>query len=217
MSRIVVPGELISTKIIRGRYLYTSKEGTRVAVIGVYDETQEKFIPLKGSYIPSVGDIVIGIVDEEKPIGYGVDILSPYKGLLPSRATRIHLAPGDVISAEIFDVSEVKDAILGRVRRLYGGRLTSISPTKVSRVIGKKNSMLNILQQGTECEIVVGRNGVIWIKGKHIQKAIDAIMKIEQEAHISGLTERIQNMLMRSSSSMEQTKTGIESETKTNS
>lgn len=195
MARLVVPGELLSPRQLRARGTYSSKDGTRAAVIGLYNETDEKFVPLKGSYIPMSGDRVIAVVTEEKVIGYGADIFSPYKALLPSRVTRLRLSPGDVIDAEITEVSEVKDVILGRPRLLKDGRVAFISPMKVPRAIGKKNSMLQILQAGTGCEVVIGRNGVVWVKGQREQLAIDALMKIEREAHLAGLTDRMQAWL----------------------
>lgn len=195
MARIVVPGELLSQKQLRARGTYSSRDGTRSAVIGLYNETDEKFVPLKGSYIPMAGDRIVSVVTEEKVIGYGADIFSPYKALLPSRMTRLRLSPGEVIEAEIVEVSEVKDVILGRPRTLKEGRVAFISPMKVPRAIGKQNSMLQLIQTGTGCEVVIGRNGVVWVKGQREQLAIDALMKIEREAHIAGLTDRMQAWL----------------------
>jgi exosome complex component RRP4 len=57
--------------------------------------------------------------------------------------------------------------------------------------------MLNLLKEKTGCEIIVGKNGIIWIKGKeeNVNKLTLAIMKIEKEAHIPGLTSRIESLL----------------------
>jgi exosome complex component RRP4 len=195
MTRIVVPGELLSEKQIRARGTYASREGTRAAVMGIFHEEGDKFVPLKGSYIPMIGDKIVGTVVEEKVIGYGIDIFSPYRGLLPSRMTRLRLSPGELVAAEIADVSEVKDVILGRPRSLKGGRVAFISPMKVPRAIGKNNSMVQLIQSSTGCEVDIGRNGAVWVKGQHEQLAIDALMKIDREAHIAGLTDRMQAWL----------------------
>jgi exosome complex component RRP4 len=66
---------------------------------------------------------------------------------------------------------------------------------KIPRLIGKKNSMLNLIRDGTGCNLFVGRNGRIWVKGENIARAQEVILKIEKEAHTPGLTERIVNML----------------------
>jgi exosome complex component RRP4 len=67
----------------------------------------------------------------------------------------------------------------------------------VPRVIGKKGSMIKLLKQMTKCEITVGQNGNIWIKGERQMEDIveRAIFKIDQEAHIPGLTDRIKKIL----------------------
>ena len=53
------------------------------------------------------------------------------------------------------------------------------------------------LKKETNCNIVVGQNGVIWITGKDrdMDKAIKAIQIIENQAHINGLTDRISGFL----------------------
>jgi exosome complex component RRP4 len=73
-----------------------------------------------------------------------------------------------------------------------------ITPTKIPRVIGKKGSMINMIKEYTGCHIVLGQNGVILISGKtaeNEQQAMMAIRKIDEESHISGLTDRVTEML----------------------
>jgi exosome complex component RRP4 len=195
MNKLVVPGDLLTDKVIRSPYVFVKEGKSYASVIGVYDAESVKFIPLKGAYLPQIGDGVIGVVEEEKVIGYDVNLFGPYRGLLFSRGLRSALSPGDIIVAEISEMSEVKDIILARPRKLNGGQLVFIPPTKVSRIIGKQMSMLQLLQQGTRCEISVGKNGVVWLKGAEVNKAIEAVLKIERESHIGGLTERIQKFL----------------------
>jgi len=70
-----------------------------------------------------------------------------------------------------------------------------IMPVRIPRVIGKKNSMVNMLEEKTKCDLFVGRNGRIWMRGEKIDLLKKAILKIEKEAHTSGLTERIKEFL----------------------
>ena len=65
------------------------------------------------------------------------------------------------------------------------------------RLIGKKGSMINMIKDKTGCKIVVGQNGLVWVKGKQEMEQIvkDTIKLIEKEAHTSGLTDRIKNRL----------------------
>jgi len=195
MSKLVIPGDFLTEKPIRSPYVFGKGGKCYAAVIGVYEADTNKFIPLKGAYLPQIGDVVIGVVEEERVIGYDINLFGPYKGLLFSRGLRSPLNPGEIITAEISELSEVKDVVLSRPRKLFGGQIIFIPPTKVSRVIGKQMSMLQLLQRGTGCEIYIGKNGAIWIKGANPEKAIEAVLKIERESHTKGLTERIQKFL----------------------
>ncbi|MEM2974592.1 MAG: KH domain-containing protein [Candidatus Micrarchaeia archaeon] len=194
-TNIVVPGELLLGKPVRMPGTYIENGKTYAELIGVWDSAKERFIPLEAIYNPMLGDGVVGIIDEEKVIGYGADLGIAYKGLILARGLRMRFSPGDIIFAEIMEISEVKDIILTRPRKLYGGKLIAVSPAKIPRIIGKKSSMIEMISRLTKCEIYVGKNGLIWLKGDNVQKAIDAILKIEKEAHISGLTDRIEKFL----------------------
>ena len=82
-----------------------------------------------------------------------------------------------------------------RTRKLIGGRILKITPSKVPRVIGKAGSMIELIKDKTKCQIIVGQNGVIWIKGEKESLASKTILMIEKESHISGLTDKITKFL----------------------
>ena len=73
--------------------------------------------------------------------------------------------------------------------------IIKVKPKKVLRVIGKKNTMIDQIKELTKTDIVVGLNGLIWLRGGNIELAEEAIFKIEREAHTSGLTESIRQYL----------------------
>ena len=83
---------------------------------------------------------------------------------------------------------------LGKFR---GGILINITPTKVPRLIGKKGSMINMIKDETRCEVIVGQNGVVWVKGEPAMERVaeKVINMIEEQAHTSGLTDRVREML----------------------
>jgi exosome complex component RRP4 len=94
---------------------------------------------------------------------------------------------------------KVKLGLKGRgLGKFRGGILINITPTKVPRLIGKKGSMINMIKDQTRCEVVVGQNGVVWVKGKpEMERVVQKVVKtIEEEAHTSGLTDRIRDMLV---------------------
>jgi exosome complex component RRP4 len=58
--------------------------------------------------------------------------------------------------------------------------------------------MISMLKRETGCQITVSQNGLIVVNGKNPEDerlAIVAIRKIEQEAHTSGLTDRVGEMI----------------------
>jgi len=80
-------------------------------------------------------------------------------------------------------------------RKLKGGVTIRITPSKVPRLIGKEGSMINTIKEKTGTVIRVGQNGVVWISGEKVDKAIKAIKMIEEKSHIIGLTEEISKLL----------------------
>jgi len=214
IREIVLPGSYIGER--KGRKLincYTEGEKVYSKVLGILKVSEEEIavIPLAGKYVPKVGDRVIGVIDEIEVSGWWVDINSPYKAFLPLGEAleefvdlrKVDLSRfydiGDVIFCRISKVTKnkivqvsMKDMI---ARKLFGGVTIKITPFKVARVIGKGGSMIELIKNKTKCEIYVGQNGLIWIKGHNKEKAIKAILTIEREAHTVGLTEKISKML----------------------
>jgi exosome complex component RRP4 len=213
---LVVPGE----QLAEGDYLVGSgafREGERVfaSVVGLADIAGRRIrvIPLQGPYIPREGDLVIGIVVDVHPFGWLVDINSPYFGnLLVQDYLQRKVVPGrenlkrflqvrDVVALRVKRVDEKKQVLLegGRpgLGKLRGGKLVEISPMKVPRVLGKRGSMLGVLQRFGRCRLTVANNGriMVWGSDRDIARVTEAILRIEREAHISGLTDRIKLML----------------------
>lgn len=211
-KKFVVPGEILAEEdYYPGRG--TFKEGNKVcsALMGLVSLRNNKIsvIPLKSKYIPKKGDVVIGEIDDIRFSMWGVDINSPYSGILPasevfgrekkelSKVFKI----GDVLFLRVVDVDEVKKVKLGLKGRGMGkfkrGILVNITPTKVPRLIGKKGSMINMIKDKTRCKIVVGQNGLVWVKGDEDMEQItkNIINLIEAEAHTSGLTNRVRDKL----------------------
>jgi exosome complex component RRP4 len=63
--------------------------------------------------------------------------------------------------------------------------------------------MITVIKKETGCQVLVGQNGSIVVSGKTPKDerlAIMAIRKIEQEAHTSGLTDRVAEMIRKEKS-----------------
>jgi len=168
-----------------------------------------RVVPLKSKYVPKKGDVVIGKINDVRFSMWDVDINSPYSGILPAfevfgrekkELNKVYDV-GDVLFLRVVDVDEIKKAKLGLKGRgmgkFKGGIIVEISPTKVPRLIGKKGSMINMIKDKTNCKIVVGQNGLVWVKGDEDMEQLtrEIIQLIEKEAHTSGLTNKIKNKL----------------------
>ena len=76
--------------------------------------------------------------------------------------------------------------------------MIKISPTKVSRHIGKHKSMIQTIEASTNATITVGQNGLIILKSDNptgLKKAIASIKMIGMTHSNTNLEEKIQNIL----------------------
>ena len=211
---IVLPGTPVGDLKSKMPGKGTFKEGDIIyaARLGILNDKGKyvNIVPLSGVYDPQNGDVVIGTVLEALRNAWMLDINAPYPAFLnidnvpwrvDSGETAKYLKMGDVVITTVTDVNEARSIDLSMrcraCRKVDGGLIIDIQPSKTPRVIGKNSSMLNVLKQKTKCWIFVGQNGRIWIKGDDLQvrRVVDSIHFIEKESHTDGLTQRITDML----------------------
>jgi exosome complex component RRP4 len=212
MRKLVLPGELLSTTLKGGRYTYTEGANVYSAILGLEDIRGDyvDVIPLGGRYIPRAGEYVIGEIINFTPTAWVVDVNSIVPAVLPANETPWNTRDGvltrylkvhDVALMKVIDVDEVKRTQLTMrdrmCRKLLGGLVVEIEPTRVPRVIGRKGSMLTLLKDLTRCRIYVGQNGRVWIDGENMELVVKALERIEREAHLEGLTDAIARDLRR--------------------
>jgi exosome complex component RRP4 len=196
LKRIYLPGDVVSQKPERIDNTYIENGKTYSMVTGLYDEAKRRLIQLEGEWLPQKGDMVIGIVSEIGRNGtYKLDIAHFMGGLLIDKSSRGTLSKGDILEAEVEKVENRNTVVLTMPRTLKGGTLMEVKPSKVHRIIGKNNTMVGQISELTGSTIVVGENGVIWIKGGEAALAASTITQVEKAAHISGLTEIIKQTL----------------------
>ncbi|VVB56721.1 Exosome complex component Rrp4 [uncultured archaeon] len=195
MSKIVVPGEMVADKPQRMAYTFSDGQKTYAVALSLLGD-DGKLVPLEGPYEPLVEDIVVGYVTDIRFTGYSLSLGTPFSGFLSSRDTRATLSLGSIVQARIINVDEVRSIDLADARPLPGGSLEKISPVKVPRLIGKRNSMINLISQMTGCQLVVGRNGYVYVSGMgNHSLALKAIRMVEAQAHTTGLTDRVAALL----------------------
>ncbi|HLC51549.1 MAG TPA: exosome complex RNA-binding protein Rrp4 [archaeon] len=212
---LVVPGTVIAKGLdfLPGSGSYRSGDEIRSKYLGLV-RLKDKLVsiaPLNGVYMPKPGDGIVGVISEMQATFWIVNINSPYDAIMQlgeASGDFIDLQKtdlssifdiGDVIFAKILSVTKSKHVNVTmndyRAKKLTGGMILYINSSKVPRVIGKEGSMIEIIKQKTGCQIVVGQNGVVWIKGEKEALAAKAVMLIEKESHVSGLTDRVMKLL----------------------
>ncbi len=211
---IAVPGEIIASgpEFLPGEG--TRREGKDILAMkfGLLDKKDKlvKVIPLTGAYIPRVGNTVIGQIVDITFNGWIVDILSPHLAFLSMTEYPKYISKNDL--SEYYNF---KDNILTKIkavksrsveltmkerglRKLEGGMLLRINSTRVPRVIGRAGSMVNTIKDETGCNITIGQNGIIWLKGKKMEDELlarEAIELIVKQPFIDGLTEKVKTFL----------------------
>ena len=216
-KQLVTPGELLAEGDYQaGENTYLEGGKVFASRIGLADTDNKRVnvVALRAFYMPKVGDIIIGSVNEVGFNGWTIDIKAPYEAML--RASDVLSRPfkpqndelsqvldtGDLIVAKIASYDRAHDPQLtvgepglGKITR---GQLMHVTPTKIPRVIGRKGSMISMIKQETNCQIILGLNGVILVTGKNPddeELAMMAIRKIDEESHTTGLTDRVTQLL----------------------
>ena len=206
---LVLPGDVIDESGAKaGEYAYSREGKVYAAVMGIKNVSPigVSVIPLWGQYMPSAGVFVIGVVNDIGPSNWMIDINAPYPAPLhvsevPWKVefgdTSRFLNIGNVVFLKILSVDESKKIQVtmndSGLRKVEGGLLVEIAHSKVSRVIGKSGSMIQLLKAASGCRIFVGQNGRIWIDGEEDRAAVvaDAIKMIEEKAQARDLTEKV--------------------------
>ncbi len=213
---VVVPGDVLAKGMdyLPGFGTYRRDEDIIASKVGLVriDGRALKITPLSGRYLPKKNDVVIGKIIDITVNGWRLDINSAYTGMLMLKeASSDFIQKGadltqyykleEYLVCKITNVTSQKLVDLSLkgpgLKKLTSGRIIMVNPFKVPRIIGKSGSMVGMIKDATGCQITVGQNGIIWLKGTPKQEtvAIKAIKKVEDEAHFQGLTVRIKEML----------------------
>jgi len=156
--------------------------------------------PINSSYIPRSGDLIVATVAEVRNNLWFMNINGSFQGLLPMSlapwkvefgAAREHMGIGDVALARVQEVDECHNVVLTMkgigLRRLNQGALLTIPVNHIDRIKGVENSRLERLKSASDCRIIVGQNGKIWVDGdaKGIDWAREAINIAQKSGHKS--------------------------------
>jgi len=221
--KYVIPGDVITTGPFRPEQnvmLVGEKIiATAVGISEIYDDSV-KVIPLTGKYIPKIDDLVIAKVNSHTSLSWELDINSCYVGFLPAqdvfgRDFSAHadeltskLKTGDLVAARIANFDRTRDPLVTISDRDLGkidtGILIAISPSKVPRLIGKRGSMIQMIEQATDAAVTIGQNGWVVVScdsPEGLLKAKTAIEMVNEKAHVANLTDQVKEMLDKKSES----------------
>jgi exosome complex component RRP4 len=215
--RYVIPGD----KIIEGNYkplMNVVKSGNYLIStrVGIAEAGKDgvKVIPLSGVYIPRVNDLVIGKIIDRSSLSWDVDINACFFAHLPAQDVfgrdfspakddmGRQLSIGDLIIARIVSFDRTRDPMLTVQDKDLGkipyGEFIKISPTRVPRLIGKRGSMIQTIEQATQTRVIIGQNGIVVVTGRDpdgLSLAAKAIRLVEEESHTTNLTQKVKALL----------------------
>ncbi|MBI2044520.1 KH domain-containing protein [Candidatus Pacearchaeota archaeon] len=208
--KVVIPGEVLAkgNEYLPGEG--TERRGSEIISLkyGLFEDSNKliKVIPLSGVYQPRRGNVVIGKVENITFNGWVINIGTAETAFIsimeiPRFVNKNELESvmdiGEMVVAKIWSINKrgidlsLKSRGLGKIDE---GIILAINSNRVPRVIGKEGSMIKLIKDETGCEITVGQNGLIWIKGDSIEKELHAkraILFVAEHSFLSGLTEEL--------------------------
>lgn len=215
--KYVIPGDVVTTGpfrpeqnvILEGEKIIS----TTIGISEIYEDSV-RVITLTGKYVPKIDDLVIGKVNSHTSLSWELDINSCYVGFLPAqdvfgRDFSAHadelstkLKTGDLVAARIANFDRTRDPLVTISDRDLGaidsGELVKISPSKVPRLIGKRGSMIQMIEMATNAAVTIGQNGWVVVScetPEGLLKAKKAIEMVDQKAHVANLTDQVKEML----------------------
>ncbi|MFZ8856134.1 MAG: KH domain-containing protein [Candidatus Nanopusillus sp.] len=195
---ILIPGDNLRKKDSNS-YEKDSNYYSKYILLVKEDKTTRLF----GYYMPEVNDIIIGKVIDVLSNGWIIDINSPYLGKLSLKEIGVDpndlYTYGDYILCQIVRMTKNKliDLEIKKKEKLNDGLILKVDPVRIPRLIGKNSSMLNLIKEYLKTDIIIGKNGRIYLNGNinDISKAVDIIRFIINNSYKSGLTEKVKEIL----------------------
>jgi len=212
-NQSVLPGDVISIGDSRPDQ-NVILDGDRLISTAIgFSETKDNFvsvIPVTGFYSPNPDDLVIGKIISHNALSWEVDINSYYPGILlasdifgkdysPSRDDlSLKLNIGDIVLARVTNMGS-RDPLITiageNLGRIDSGELIKISSTTTPYLT---DSVIQTIEESTNTNITVGKNGLIVLKYDDftgLTKAIKSIKMIDMMRDNDSIEEKIKNFL----------------------
>ena len=195
---ILIPGDSLKKKDINS-YERENNNYSKYILLVNEDKTTRLF----GYYMPEVNDIVIGKVIDVLSNGWIIDINSPYVGKLSLKDSGVDPSDlytyGDYILCQIVKMTKNKliDLEIKKKEKLNDGLILKVDPARIPRLIGKNSSMLNLIKEDLKIDIIIGKNGRVYLNGdiNNVLRAVDIIRFVINNSYKRGLTEKVKEIL----------------------
>jgi len=204
--RLVTPGEAIGASSGARAGTGTVKQGQDIisTKLGwVKENNGVLFVePIHSSYLPRSGDLVIGIIESVRNNLWFAEVNGPFNGLLPMSlapwkvefgAAREHMDIGDVMLARVQEVDEAHNIVLTMkgvgLRKLKEGAVLELPVNLIKLIRNDNERILNVFKESSDCRIIVGDNGRIWVDGSAesismVRAGFDLMNKIGHQENV---------------------------------
>lgn len=222
---VVIPGEILANGMdyLPGNNAYREGEVIYSKNLGLVSLSGRviKVTPVAGPYQPKVGDKIICQVKDIAMSGWRVKTNTAYSAMLNVKDATNKFIKRDEDLSKILGVGDFIITKISRVTsqklidltmreqdlfKVSGGRIVKINSLKVPRIIGKQGSMVSLIKRYTRCDITVGQNGLILVRGREAEHeflAEEVIKMVESKSHQRGLTEKVEAFLKEEVSKIE--------------
>ncbi|WP_455645142.1 exosome complex protein Rrp4 [Methanosphaera sp.] len=212
-KEVVLPGSLLTDnnyKLGRGTFRDNGKIYSDMTGLVYIESEKISVIPLKYTYKPQYGDLIIGRVTGSSYSSWSININNIYHGFLSTSELY------DKNEQNINNIINVKDMLLLRVANV--DEINRVKLTLRSRGLGKFNQgiivrvkqptvhflseenafITSMIQEYMRTDMIVAKNGLIWINGlkENVEKILQIIEIIEEEPFKHNLIKIVQNMIM---------------------
>eukprot|EP00921_Rhytidocystis_pertsovi_P024122 GHVQ01038732.1.p1 GENE.GHVQ01038732.1~~GHVQ01038732.1.p1 ORF type:complete len:305 (-),score=26.09 GHVQ01038732.1:368-1282(-) len=194
-NQIVVPGDAIDTFPGYMKGHGTHEEGGHlIATVCGSVQSVDKLIyvkPLRSRYTPSLGDVVIGRIDEIGMGKWSLDVGSSQKatlsltsinlpGLEQRRRTvedelemRQFFCEGDLVSCEVLSIGKDGGVMLHTRSARYGRVENGCLVRVASPLVGRQAQHMVVLK--CRVQVILGNNGFIWVGAPLVSNSKDSL------------------------------------------
>ena len=213
-KEVVLPGSLLtdndSYKLGRGTFKEKGKIYSDITGLVYINCDTISVIPFKYTYKPQYGDLIIGRVTSSSYSSWSININSTYHGYLSTSELY------DKNEQNINNIINVNDMLLLRVANV--DEINRVKLTLRARGLGKFNQgiivrvkqptvhflseenafITTMIQEYTYTDMIVAKNGIIWINGlkENVEMILIIIEKIEEQPFKHNLIKNVQNMII---------------------